>query len=65
MEEKRFNDAYNAIKECVTVDDFDSSENIVVAMSTYEIPEKLQGRYKALRTSVYTKNKQAILSSTI
>ncbi|MBO4387234.1 MAG: hypothetical protein J5817_09535, partial [Treponema sp.] len=65
MAESRFNEAYAAIKECVTVDDFDSSENIVVAMSTYEMPEKLKGRYKALRTSVYTKNKQAILSSMI
>ena len=65
MGEERFNEACAAIKECVTVDDFDSSENIVVAMSTYEIPEKLKGRYKALRSSVYTRNKQAILGSLI
>ncbi|HAM78363.1 MAG TPA: hybrid sensor histidine kinase/response regulator [Treponema sp.] len=65
MEEKRFNEAYAAIKECVAVDDFDSCENIVVAMSIYEIPEKLKSRYKTLRASVYTRNKQAILETSI
>lgn len=62
MESKRFLEAYNAIKECAQAGDFDSAENIITAMTTYEMPDSIQKTFSILRASVYTKNKEALFN---
>jgi|GEM_PF-544466 len=57
------NDAYNAILELVTADDFDSAREVVTQLEIYKIPDNQKEKYEKIKEMLKCVNREGIIDT--
>ena len=61
LEESKFNEAMSALKEVVSVYDFDSADSIIAELEKYSIPAEFAEKYKSIKKAVQSVDQTAIM----